>query len=493
LRLPPVDVEAETSVIGSALLSAEAFDEMALVVSDADFADPVLAVMWRAIAAIREAGRPLDIVLLAERLRAEGTYERIGGAAGLHRLFNAVPNAAHGRYYAGIVRSKSILRQLLLASETTITETYAEAAEPEAILSAAEQRIYAIADRGVAATTSGVDVGAVLAEAIERIEARRGGGLVGMPTGIHDLDEITGGFRRQEFVVIGGRPSMGKTSLGWTICRAASRAGNRVMFVSLEMSALELADRALCMEARVNLHRARSGTISNEDRARLVESAGEISCLPIVFDDTPARRVAQIAALARREQRRSGRLDMIVIDYLQLVEPDSSRDPRQEQVAKIARRLKLLARELNVCVVALAQVNRQSDRAGEPPRLSDLRESGAIEQDADVVVFAHRPAYYGKGDVEPTADAEPAELHVAKQRNGPCGQVDVIWMRRFAAYTDRASERYDGDEWTPYRESSSPGAYDFGPMSTPPAEPTIPGVPSVDTPVSNPANRRDLF
>jgi replicative DNA helicase len=256
------------------------------------------------------------------------------------------------------------------------------------------------------------------------------------------MDALTGGFHDSELIILAARPSMGKTALAMNIAEHVSMNEDvPVLFVSLEMSSIELADRLLCSVARVNGHRLRNGTITNEDRGRLIEKASIVSRAPLFVDDSPTRMVSEISAAARRILRREGKLGLVVIDYLQLIEPDNPRDPRQEQVARIARRLKGLARELEVPVLCLAQLNRQAeDSKDHRPKLSHLRESGAIEQDADVVMFVHREEYYRRGE-EQEQFAGQAEIIISKQRNGPVGDIPLIWRKEYTRFEDRAPDR----------------------------------------------------
>jgi replicative DNA helicase len=265
----------------------------------------------------------------------------------------------------------------------------------------------------------------------------------GVDTGLTDLDSMTGGLHNGELIVLAARPSMGKTAFAMNIAEYVSITTRvPVLFVSLEMSAIELADRLLCSFARVNGHQLRNGTISREDRLRLVEKASEISQSPLFVDDAPNRTITEIAAAARRIARREGRLGLIVIDYLQLCEPDNPKDPRQEQVARMTRRLKGLAREMQVPIICLAQLNRQTEVSKDNiPRLSHLRESGAIEQDADVVMFVHREEYYHRGE-DAQQYAGLAQIICAKQRNGPVGDVELVWRRDFTRFENKAPERY---------------------------------------------------
>jgi replicative DNA helicase len=295
---------------------------------------------------------------------------------------------------------------------------------------------------------------------MERIDARMQGthSEGGVDTHFTDYDAMSGGMHNGELIILAARPSMGKTAFALNIAENVSLLGGvPVLFVSLEMSGIELADRLLCSVARVNGHRLRNGTISQDDRKRLVEKAMLVSNAPLYVDDSPTRTVSEIAAVARRIRQREKRLGLIVIDYLQLIEPDNPKDPRQEQVAKIARRLKGLAREQLVPVLCLAQLNRQAEEGKDHrPRLSHLRESGAIEQDADVVMFVHREEYYHRGD-EASQYAGQAEIIIAKQRNGPIGEVELSWEKEFTRFQDRAPERHS--EFDNYSDFQSPGGF----------------------------------
>jgi len=263
-------------------------------------------------------------------------------------------------------------------------------------------------------------------------------------------------LHNSELIILAARPSMGKTAFAMNVAEyTAVDLKVPTLFVSLEMSSIELADRLLCSRGRVNGHRLRNGTISNDDRRKLIEKAGEISASPLFVDDSPSRTVSEIAAAARRIRRREERLGLIVIDYLQLIEPDNPKDPRQEQVAKIARRLKGLAREMEVPVMCLAQLNRQAeDSKDHLPKLSHLRESGAIEQDADVVMFVHREEYFRRGE-EQQQVAGQAEIIVAKQRNGPVGKVDLVWQKEYTRFEDQAPDRFN--EFDNYNETAKSG------------------------------------
>jgi replicative DNA helicase len=441
-RNPPFSLEAEAGVLGSIVLNPDVCDDVALILRVEDFYDDANRKLYEHMRQMHDAGSKIDSTLLVERLKTSGDYERIGGAGYLAKIYQSVPNYAHATYYAEIVRQKSTVRSLIDASTEILRDAYEETDDAQQMLSRAEQKIFSILDSR--ATSSVASISDVLHEAIDRLDARMKGEhtLGGAETGFADLDALTGGLHNSELVILAARPSMGKTAFAMNIAEnVATKQLSPTLFVSLEMSSIELADRLLCSAARVNGHRLRNGTISNDDRRRLIEMASEISRAPLYVDDSSSRTVTEIAAAARRIQRRDGHLGLIVIDYLQLIEPDNSRDPRQEQVARIARRLKGLARELQVPVLCLAQLNRQAeDNKDHRPRLSHLRESGAIEQDADVVMFVHREEYFRRGD-EQEEVAGQAEIIISKQRNGPVGEVELIWQKEFTRFEDRAPER----------------------------------------------------
>lgn len=463
-RSPPFDLNAEMGVLGSVLLSPDCCDDVALVIREEDFYDDAHRKLYHHMKEMYESGKKIDATLLVSELKSAGEFELIGGAAYLAKLANSVPNAAHAVYYAEIVRTKATLRRLIDASSSILRDAYDETVDTKELVSQAEQRIFQIQDER--SNNSAKWIGDVLKAAMGRIDARMKGEHLdgGVETHFVDFDRMTGGLHNGELVILAARPSMGKTAFAMNIAEHVSlKGGNPVMFVSLEMSAIELADRLLCSVARVNGSRLRNGTISQEDRQRLVKHAMEISRSPLYVDDAPSRTVSEIAAVARRistiemGKPNKKRLGLIVIDYLQLISPDNAKDPRQEQVAKIARRLKMMARELEVPILCLSQLNRQAEEGKDhTPRLSHLRESGAIEQDADVVMFVHREEYYHRGEAAEQY-AGQAQIIIAKQRNGPVGEVDLLWERDFTKFLDKAPERHS--EFDQFSEFSSPGGY----------------------------------
>jgi len=466
-RVPPADIEAEMAVLGSALLRPETLDDIALIITPGDFYDDANRTLYATMVDLYESGSRVDVALLVDRLRTDGQFERVGGAAFLAKISQSVPNAAHARYYAGVVRDKSLLRGLIECASDALSDAFnLDGRAATEIVEMAENRMFAVVERGVALGANVVSVNDAIREALDRIDNRRTGDLNGVPIGLSGVDELLGGLRPRELTVVGGRPGQGKTSFGLGIAAAAAES-NSVLFVSLEMSRAELSERMLSMRSRINLYRMRNGTMSADQRRQVVASAAQLSQLRLYLEDSPSRTVSQIGALARRHARRNG-LDLLIVDYLQLVTPDNGRDPRQEQVAKMSRRMKQLARELDCAVLVLAQVNRHSADAARAPRLSELRESGAIEQDADIVLFVHRPAEYDPRFRPESADeAEVAQIIIAKHRNGPVGTVDVNWRRECAVFETR-DERTDESGW---RDTyAEPDPEDWGPPAddTPP-------------------------
>jgi replicative DNA helicase len=394
---------------------------------------------------------------LVDRLRKAGDLETIGGTAYLYKINQSVANAAHGVYYARIVREKATLRNLLDAAEKIIVDVYESPDEASEIIDRAEQRLLQIHDRtlGHDRTHASKDVMLRVLDTLDR--RRRGEGTSGLPTGFAALDDVTGGTRPGEVTVLAGRTSMGKTACASNITEhVALVVGEPVLYVSLEMSAEELGERLLASVARVDSHALRRGAYGDIEEDRIVDASSRISAAPLTIDDTPTRSLLQIASLARRHKRRHG-LGLLVLDYLQLIVPDNPRDPRQEQVALISRRCKGLARELAVPVLCLAQLNRQTEATGDKrPRLPHLRESGAIEMDADVVLFVHRPGYYADKPVA-GGSGEDAEIIVAKNRHGPTGITKVLWFGAYCRFDTAAGtweprhsfgqvEQYTGSE-----------------------------------------------
>lgn len=441
--LPSSDA-SEKALLGLLILDPNAIDEVVGHVKERDFFDPAHAILFRHFIEIHEAGKRIDLTLLVTSLTKSKELERVGGIAYLHSLFEAGITPGNERYYANEVREQSILRDLVAAGVAIMRDAYDPSAEARKVLGDAEQSILSIADEKTAAAVKPIKD--AIEGAMIRIGDRRDGKVVdgGISTGLADLDKVTGGLHGSELTVIAGRPSMGKTALAMNIAEAIGVKQNRpTLFVSLEMSQYEVGDRMLSSLAKINGHKLRNGTVNDGEFEDLLSAASEFNQSALFLDDSPTRSVSEIAAAARRVKRRAGGLACIVIDYLQLIEPDNHRDPRQEQVAKISRRLKQLAREMNIPVIILAQLNRQTELAKDNrPRLSHLRESGAIEQDADVVLFVHREEYYATGERKEELKGQ-AEIIIAKQRNGPVEDVKVAWQSDFTRFVTVTPENHE--------------------------------------------------
>ncbi|MCA8996291.1 MAG: replicative DNA helicase [Planctomycetaceae bacterium] len=441
-KLPPQDLDAEKSVLGCLLLSSEAYDEVIQRLHPDCFYGDNNKRIFQCIRDMYEEGlRAIDVVTLANQLRKKGDFAEVGGAAYLNEIMAAVPHAAHADYYAKIIREKWIQRAIIEACERTLREAYDETTELEELLGMAEKRIF-----GILENQEDVDwifIDDILDAAFQRIFERmdQEDTITGLHTGSYGLDDYTGGFQPTELIVLAARPSMGKTALVCNFAMAAARANKGVLLFSLEQSKLELAERLLCIHAKISGHKLRKGELDEFEQATLDESSIEMRKYPIYIDDTAGRTMSQIAAIARRLKRR-GNLEIVIIDYLQLIESEDRNISREQQISSITRRLKFLAKDLDIPVIALAQLNRGVEqREDKRPRLSDLRESGAIEQDADIVMFLHRPEAY-----DPEDRPGEADLIVAKNRHGPIGTVDLVWRREMLTFGDRSPIAIDPTE-----------------------------------------------
>jgi replicative DNA helicase len=440
-RLPPQNLEAERSVLGSMLRDNQVIPEVVQIVRPGHFYLDAHRRIFEIMVELADQGRPVDLVTLGEQIQRRGWVQEIGGYGYLGLLWEAAPTAANAAYYAEIVRDKALVRNLITASTEVLREAYDQSCPAEHLLENAERRILEIAEWGITGQTHDLD--RALREAFNRIDARHGRGdqtISGLPTGFLDLDELTAGLQDSELVIVAARPSVGKTAFALNLTRhIAVEEGFPVFFVSLEQSRIELAERLLCAQARVDSHKLRKGRLNAEERARLIAAGGELRTAQVFIDDSPGQNMLRIAANARRLKLRYG-IRLVVVDYLQLVEPDNRRDSRQEQVAGISRRLKFLAKELQIPVLACAQLNRAAeDRMGNRPRLADLRESGSIEQDADTVMLLHRPELYRTSSDEPVTDEGVVEVIIAKQRNGPIGEIKLAYLKQFMRFENFAT------------------------------------------------------
>jgi replicative DNA helicase len=437
-RIPPHNLEAERAVLGSILLERESLPRALEFLRPADFYKEGHRKIFEAMIALFDRSEPVDHLTLSDELKRRGEMEEVGGVAALAAMIEEASTAAHLAAYASIVRKRALLRELIRVATEVIGLSYEAAEDVDRLLDDAERRIFALSERRI----QGAPVAArlILKDTFEHIEKlyERKEHVTGLATGFPKLDEMTSGFQPSDFIIIAGRPSMGKTAFAMNIAKyAAVEHRKRVLVLSLEMSAIQLMQRLLCAEARVDSHRVRTGYLEPRDWTRLTHAAGRLSDAPIFIDEAPGLTVLEARGKARRMMAEHG-LDLIVIDYLQLM---SGRNPenRQQEISEISRSLKALAKELNVPVVALSQLSRAVEsRQGKDykPQLSDLRESGALEQDADLIMFVYRAERYG---LQSEKGEKVSEIIIGKQRNGPTGSVDLTFISEYASFENLAS------------------------------------------------------
>ncbi|MGD0741960.1 MAG: replicative DNA helicase [Acidimicrobiales bacterium] len=433
-RVPPHNLEAEESLLGAMLLSRDAIAAAIERCSAADFYKPSHGQIFAAITSLYGQGEPADAVSVAEELRRDGVLEEVGGAAILGSLQSSTPAISSAGRYARIVEENSLLRRLIGVAQEIAEIGYGLPDDVTGAIDRAEAMVFDVAQRRSA--DSIVSLHDLLGRSLDRLEELydRGETITGVPTGYQDLDEHLSGLQPSNLIVVGGRPSMGKTAFALGLAANAAMLGTPVLFFSLEMSHLEIAQRVLCAEARVDASRMRNGRLLEADWPKISNAIGRISGAPLHIDDNPNVTVMDIRAKARRMRARDG-LGLVVVDYLQLMSGRSNAENRQVEISEISRGLKILARELEIPVVALSQLSRGLEsRADKRPMLADLRESGAIEQDADVVMFIYRDEIYNPD----SADRGAAEIHIAKHRNGPTGAVQLAFVTNYARFANMA-------------------------------------------------------
>ncbi|MGE5558857.1 MAG: replicative DNA helicase [Bacillota bacterium] len=430
-RIPPQNLDAEKSTIGSMLLDREAITKVCDLLRPEDFYREAHGIIYSILLALFEKGEPVDLVTVTEELRNSGDLEKAGGIPYLTSLVNSVPTSANVEYYARIVEEKAVLRGLINAGTQIVSMGYETDREVLAILDEAEQRIFRIAQKK---THHGyVRLKNILTETFERIEKlyETKGGITGIPTGFSDFDQLTAGLQPSDLIILASRPSMGKTTFAMNIAQHVSVTLKQPVIVfSLEMSKEQLAQKLLCSEAGVDSQRLRTGHLTENDWPRLSYALGRLSEALMYIDDTPGISVMEMRAKARRIKADQG-LSMIIIDYLQLMQGRNRVESRQQEVSEISRSLKALARELQVPVLALSQLSRAVEqRSTKIPTMADLRESGSLEQDADIVAFLYREEYYQ----QETDKKGLTELHIAKHRNGPVGKVDMLFQKEYSKF-----------------------------------------------------------
>ncbi len=448
-RLPPQDLDAEMACLGAMLMNRETVGDVLQVILQSEsrwFYHPRHQKLFEVLIDLYDRNLPIDLMVVAEDLRRRGLLEELGGHESLLQLADSFADLANAPHYARIVRDKGMLRDLIRCTQEIADNAYSASQEAKDILDDAERRLFGVTERRVSAHAA--PIGDMLARLASRIELRDGGLLTGTPTGFADLDEHTSGFQQGDLVIVAGRPSMGKTALGLTMAEEmAVRRNIPVIFFSMEMSNEQVAQRLLCSHTRFDSHKLRRRLISEQELHQLLEACDSLSHAPLYVDDTPGMTILELRSKARRMAMQH-QVQAVFVDYLQLMHAPGS-ESRQTEVATISRGLKALGRELNIPIIVMAQLNRQSEeRQGNEPRMSDLRESGAIEQDADVVLLIHRPEYYKPEDESLKG---MAKLIIAKQRNGPVGTVELTYHNRYTRFDNR--KRF-GESPESYREPS---------------------------------------
>jgi len=433
-KIPPQQIEAEQSLLGGILIDNDGLPQALEVLRGDEFYRDAHRIIFSAIQDLFERNEPVDLVTIAALLAEQNRLEAVGGATYLASLANTVPSAANVSSYARIVNEKALLRRLIQAANEITASAYGGGKDVEAILDQAEAAIFSITESRIRNSYFSLkEVIKKSIEAIERFQEYRDV-VTGVPSHYADLDKLTAGFQRSDLIIIAARPSMGKTAFALNVARNAAVEGVPVGFFSLEMSKEQLAMRLLCSEARVDSHKIRTGFLSQQECAKLLAAAGALTDAPIYIDDTANISPLELRAKARRMMADRG-LGMVVVDYLQLMKGRENAERREQEISEISRSLKGLAKELNIPVIALSQLNRKvEERHDKRPMLSDLRESGAIEQDADVIMFIYRDEVYNKGTAEPGV----AEVNIGKQRNGPTGGVKLAFIGSYTRFENLA-------------------------------------------------------
>ena len=434
-KLPPQNIEAEQSILGGILIENEAINKVIEILTPEDFYRDAHRRIFEALITLSERDEPSDLITLTDELQKKKELDLIGGASYLASLIDSVPTAANIEYYAKIVKEKAVLRKLINASTEIITRSYEYLGDVDSLLDEAEQEIFQISGSRVKPSFYPIrDVVKGSFKTLERLYEKKEL-ITGVPSGFKELDRLTAGFQASDLIIVAGRPSMGKTAFCLNIAQyAAVEKKIPVAIFSLEMSKEQLGIRMLCSEAHVEGTRLRTGFLNESDWPKLTIAAGNLSEAPIYIDDIAALSALELRAKTRR-LRAEHDLGMVVIDYLQLMKGRARVESRQQEISEISRSLKALAKELTIPVIAVSQLSRKTEeRTGNRPQLSDLRESGAIEQDADVILFIYRDEVYNRSEDNPNRGI--AEVIIGKQRNGPIGEIDLAFLDKFTTFKD---------------------------------------------------------
>jgi replicative DNA helicase len=450
-RVPPQATDVEMAVLGALLVEKEAIPKVIEALDENAFYKPTHQKIFQAMVALFEKSEPVDVVTVVEELRRRGTLEEIGGAHYVAELTQKVTSAANVEYHARIVLEKALMRSLILTASDVAARAFSETEDALDLLDQAEAKIFEISERRLKRTFT--PIRKAITTAFGLLEGIHGkhGGVTGVPTGFVEMDNLTGGFQKSDLVIVAGRPSQGKTALALALARNAALHKEKrtaVGIFSLEMSEGQLVTRLLSSEARVNAHLLRTGRLPEDEWKNLSRVVGRLAEAKIFIDDTPALPILELRAKSRRLKMEHG-IGLIIVDYLQLVQGPKNIESREREISLISRSLKALAKELDIPVIALSQLNRSLEsRSDKRPVLSDLRESGAIEQDADVVMFVHRPETYGiqemkdeDGNILPTEGM--AEIMVSKQRNGPTGFLRLAFKKEYAGFERLAPPSFE--------------------------------------------------
>jgi replicative DNA helicase len=442
LKLPPHSLEAEQSVLGGLLLDNDAVDKVGDVLAEADFYSEAHRLIYQHIVGLVAEAKPADVVTVSESLASVQKLDYVGGLAYLGALVGSVPTAANIRHYAQIVRDRSILRQLAATAGDIADAAYNPLGRSaKEVLDQAEAKVLHIAEQGSRGAQQYQEIGTLLAGVVERIETLYNrddpSDVTGVPTGFSDLDRMTSGLQPGDLVVVAGRPSMGKTALALNIGEhVALAAGMPVAVFSMEMGASQLALRLIGSVGRLDQHKLRTGRLASEDWEKLTAALGRLNEAPILIDETPALNAIEVRSRARRLMKTYGKLGLVIVDYLQLMQASTTGENRATEISEISRAMKALAKELKVPVMALSQLNRSLEqRPNKRPVMSDLRESGAIEQDADVILFIYRDEVYNPE----TQEKGVAEIIIGKQRNGPIGTVRLTFLGEYTRFESFAA------------------------------------------------------
>ena len=438
VKSPPADQDAELAILSAILLDSEAIASANEIIRTDDFYRPDYRSVFAAMSGLYSAGRPIDIITLKNKLEEQGLFEQIGGKELLITIAGYSSTSANIRHYCRIVADKAVLRRLISASQAISLKSYDASLSLDAVIDFAEKSIFDISQNRNSQPFA--DIKELMKTTLTTVEEiyKSGGRLTGLATGFTDLDEITAGLQKSDLILIAGRPSMGKTTLGLNIAQHAATTGIPTAVFSLEMSKEQLAIRMLCTEALIDSHKLRTGDLKDEDWIKIAEAMPVLGTAPLYIDDTPGITVSEVRAKCRKLKLEKG-LELVVIDYMQLMSGSSRSDNRQQEISEISRSLKALAREIQAPVIAMSQLSRKNEaRSDHRPMLSDLRDSGAIEQDADIVAFIYREDYY-KPDTE---KQNVAEIILAKHRNGATGTIELLFIKEFTKFVNKAAGSY---------------------------------------------------